>query len=80
MSTEVPPSRALPATRKVVVISPENATELAMLYKRLPYATVAARAAQKLAREMPTEGASRKFMELDQLVGELIGRINKLLG
>jgi hypothetical protein len=79
VSTDVPPSRAMLGTPEVV-ISPENNAELNKLYRMLPYAVIAARAALKVAGEQPAPTADQRFRELDQHVEAIIASINKILG
>jgi hypothetical protein len=68
---------AVPKGRKLATV---KNPELAALYRRLPYATALSREAKKAAIEKPSEKASEKSAELDQLVGTIIRRINKILG
>ena len=67
--------RRKPAT----VEAPKN-PELAALYKRLPYATAVTREAQKLAIEKPSEKASKRSAELEQMLQTIIARINQIIG
>jgi hypothetical protein len=53
--------------------------ELAGLYKRLPYATAVLREAQKSAIEKPSEKASQRVAELEQMLQTIIARINQII-